>query len=125
VVARLRSYPDSVSQTSQSQADDAASLRALRLAEGLTLTAAAERTGYSFTHLSNVERGVRRISPDVARAYRLLDGTSVTPRPAVQPDPADFGKLSGPSGRGQAGRTQEDFGVRLMRLRLERGWSLT
>lgn len=51
---------------------DASGLRARRVAAGLTLRQAAERTGYSMSHLSNVKRGAKRASAEVVRGYLRL-----------------------------------------------------
>lgn len=93
---------------------DGGSLRALRITSGLTLSQAAERLGYSVSHLSNVERGVRRASAVLLRAYSGLDDDG----PRVLMPPADH------ESGGRTRDAEDDFGLRLMRMRLARGWSL-
>ena len=46
------------------------SLRAARLAEGLTLAEMAERVGVTPSAICHYERGRRRASPEVAAGYR-------------------------------------------------------
>lgn len=46
-----------------------AKLREAREAEGVSLTAVAAQSHYSKGHLSNVESGRRKVTPDIVRAY--------------------------------------------------------
>jgi len=56
-------------------------LRSAREAAGVSLSAMAKLTNYSRFHLSNVEAGRRRATPDVVLAYeRALDGCDVNRR---------------------------------------------
>lgn len=61
--------------------DVGATLRLARESAGLSLTALGKLTHYSRSHLSNVESGKRRATPDVVLAYeRALDGDDVERR---------------------------------------------
>lgn len=104
------------SDTRYAVSTDAMALRTLRAAAGLTLRQAAERLGYSISHLSNVERAAKRPSPDLVRAYQNLGhaNSGSVPELAVQ-------KAKSTAGGGGLG---DDFGMLMMRLRLARGWSL-
>lgn len=106
----------------------AARLRAARRRAGLGLAAAARQLGYSVSHLSNVERGVKVATPHLVQAYeglgsgsnRLSDGPVLdvgTVETVVEPPPFRL--------REPAFESCDDrFGTRLMRLRLAKGWSL-
>lgn len=61
--------------------DVGATLRLARESAGMSLSALAKLTNYSRCHLSNVETGKRRATPDVVLAYeRALDGDDVNRR---------------------------------------------
>jgi transcriptional regulator with XRE-family HTH domain len=69
-------------------------LRALRLASGLSLTGAAKRLGISRAHLSGLESGAKRITYAVElRAVEALGATHVaaTSLPSVRD--ADPGRI--------------------------------
>lgn len=94
-------------------------LRLVRHKHGLTLREAADVTGFSVSHLSNVERGVRAATDDVVRAYDSLgESTSETPSSSVA---VRF--RSSPSR--SFSELDDDFGARLLRLRLSRELSLS
>jgi transcriptional regulator with XRE-family HTH domain len=63
-------------------------LRIIRERSGLSASALASRAGISQPHLSNIERGRRQASPEVAR--RLACGLRV-PLVALLAEPADGG----------------------------------
>ena len=98
-------------------------LRLVRREQGLTLREAAVITGFSVSHLSNVERGTRTVTEDIVRAYANLaeatqavntsvsefDGPARAPVPVLRP----------------AALPDDDFGTRLLRLRLDRRLSLS
>lgn len=89
----------------------------MREAAGLTLDQTSHRLGFSVAHLSNVERGVRNGSRRLVAGYRNL--SAATPHPVVQTlrlPPSDTDE--------PANASVDDFGTRMMRLRLSRGWSL-
>jgi transcriptional regulator with XRE-family HTH domain len=93
-------------------------LRALRKNAGLTLREVAQVSGYSVSHLSNVERGERRPTEELVRSYEALahgNGRRRVPQPDPGPPAvqSDFG-----------GELDDDFGTRLMRLRIASGRSL-
>lgn len=59
----------------------ARTLMEARRQAGLSLAGMAKRTGYSRSHLGNVETGVRQVTPDIVRAYeRVLGEDSVNRR---------------------------------------------
>ena len=96
-------------------------MRELRKSANLTLEQLAEHCGYSVSHLSNVERGAKQPSEQLVRSYRSLsDCAEATAGPrairavAVRPAQSD----------GTQYADSDDFGARLMRLRMRRGWSL-
>jgi transcriptional regulator with XRE-family HTH domain len=102
----------------------AESLRRLRKSANLTLEQLAGRFGYSISHLSNVERGVKQPSEQLLRQYGSLMTCDDT-RPGMPVIPAVAARSVAPvfdHGRHVAA---DDFGTRHMRLRLQRGWSLT
>lgn len=100
-------------------------IRALRCAAGLTLEAVSQRSGFSVSHLSNAERGVRSVTPSVSRAYEELADSVLRDVPQKRGDAADGQRgQSGAQPPDFPGSHRDDFGTRLMRLRLERGWSL-
>jgi len=93
-------------------------LRTLRKNAGLTLREVSQVSGYSASHLSNVERGEKRPTEGLVRSYEALahgNGQRRMPQPAaVAPAlPSDFD-----------GALDDDFGTRLMRLRIASGRSL-
>lgn len=94
-------------------------LRIQRQASGLTLRQAAEATGFSLSHLSNVERGERAASEQFVRAYaHLSDAAQRETPPTRAPSVTDEGSYAPIAG-------DDDFGTRLLRLRLSRGQSLS
>ena len=98
---------------------DARELRRLRETAGLNLDEMARQLGFSMSHLSNVERGVRGASQNLVSGYRSLS--------AAAPSPSESGPARIPpltDTVSQVGEAADDFGTRLMRLRLARGWSL-
>jgi hypothetical protein len=58
-------------------------LREAREAEGVSLSAMASRTGFSYSHLSNVERDVRRAHPDVVVGYARVLGEDCMQRRGI------------------------------------------
>jgi transcriptional regulator with XRE-family HTH domain len=96
----------------------ASRLRALRKKAGLTLREVSQISGYSASHLSNVERGEKRPAEGLVRSYEALaygNGRRRVPQPpsGVPAEPGDLG-----------GELDDDFGTRLMRLRIVSGRSL-
>ena len=93
-------------------------LRTLRKKAGLTLREVSQISGYSVSHLSNVERGEKRPTEGLVRSYEALahgNGRRRVPRP-----------VAGPAAlRSDCGaELHDDFGTRLMRLRIASGRSL-
>ena len=93
-------------------------LRALRKKAGLTLREVAQIIGYSVSHLSNVERGEKRPTEGLVRSYEALafrNARRGAPQPVARSGavPSDLG-----------GELDDDFGTRLMRLRIASGRSL-
>jgi transcriptional regulator with XRE-family HTH domain len=95
----------------------------LRKSANLTLEQLAGRFGYSISHLSNVERGAKQPSEQLLRRYRsLLDCGDAGPEaPVATAISADPATAVFDDRRHVAA---DDFGTRLMRLRMRRGWSL-
>jgi transcriptional regulator with XRE-family HTH domain len=60
--------------------DLGARLREAREAAGLSLAGLARRTGYSRSHLSNVETCARQVTPEVIKAYEVALGDDVNRR---------------------------------------------
>lgn len=102
----------------ENDATHANRLRLLRKNAGLTLREAAQIIGYSTSHLSNVERGEKRPTEGLVRGYEALaDGNVRRCRPQ---------SIAGrpPMPNGLSGELDDDFGTRLMRLRIASGRSL-
>ncbi|WP_194927231.1 helix-turn-helix domain-containing protein [Catenulispora pinisilvae] len=96
------------------ESGDGPCLRGIREAADLNLKKAAERVGYTVGHLSNVETGKRGASAELMRRY---DGLRYLPS---HPPSADrHGGVTSPDSHGQGDRGADDFGILLMRLRLE------
>ncbi|BEL04327.1 hypothetical protein Q0Z83_025180 [Actinoplanes sichuanensis] len=55
-------------------------LKEARTSAGLSLAGLAKRTGYSRSHLGNIENGVRQATPDVIRKYEEALGDSLKRR---------------------------------------------
>jgi transcriptional regulator with XRE-family HTH domain len=102
-------------------------LRTVRREHGLTLREAAAATGFSVSHLSNVERGTRAVTEDVARAYaNLADATHAVSTSAEDISPLARARVPAPKrAASRATLPDDDFGTRLLRLRLDRRLSLT
>jgi transcriptional regulator with XRE-family HTH domain len=121
--------PMSVPSGGNGSREDASRLRSARQRAGLDLAAAAREIGYSVSHLSNVERGVKTATPHLVQAYENLGSTR--PRPFAGP-PRESGisgacerrALARPAARFDECGDDDRFGTRLMRLRLAQGWSL-
>jgi transcriptional regulator with XRE-family HTH domain len=99
----------------------------VRHEHGLTLREAAAATGFSVSHLSNVERGTRTVTEAVVRAYaNLADATRTVDSSASKPDVQMSVRVpvSQPVAR-DATLPEDDFGTRLLRLRLDRRLSLS
>jgi transcriptional regulator with XRE-family HTH domain len=95
----------------------------LRKSADLTLEQLAGRLGYSVSHLSNVERGVKQPSEQLLRRYgSLSDRGDAAPGPPVT-RPLSVAPARAAIDDGQCAAT-DDFGTRHMRLRMRRGWSL-
>lgn len=63
-----------------------AALRAIRERSGLSVTALADAAGIKQAHLSNIEAGRRRASPEVAKALAAalkVDLVAILSSPAV------------------------------------------
>lgn len=102
-------------------------LRLVRREHGLTLREAAAITGFSVSHLSNVERGTRTVTEDVGRAYaNLAEATQVVNSSADELDgPARAPVPVSRPAAARAALADDDFGTRLLRLRLDRRLSLS
>jgi transcriptional regulator with XRE-family HTH domain len=94
--------------------------RDLRQALGLTLQQVANATGFSLSHLSNVERGARRATEHLVRVYANLASI------AIQSPPCPVTPISSHAANPISAQpdSSDDFGTRLLRLRLSRGLSL-
>jgi transcriptional regulator with XRE-family HTH domain len=100
---------------------DGSRLRSLRGRVGLTLEQAAAQTGFSVSHLSNVERGARVTTDDVARSYLNLRQVV---QPGAEVKPLRAARISQVQPVVPSDGGADDFGTRLMRLRLARGLTL-
>jgi transcriptional regulator with XRE-family HTH domain len=85
----------------------------------MTLRELAQIFGYSTSHLSNVERGAKRPSAGLVRSYEALAHGNV-PRGILRSVAAP-----GPVPSDPGAEHDDDFGTRLMRLRIASGCSLT
>ncbi len=92
-------------------------LRAQRQTSGLTLRQASEVTGFSLSHLSNVERGARAAAEPLVRAYAQLGAAAAGHPSTPSTNPAALPTAPAPA-------VGDDFGTRLLRLRLSHGRSL-
>lgn len=100
--------------------DQGAHLRALREQAGLTLADLAGDIGYSISHMSNVERGVKNASEELIRRYENLAVTDIPVRESTRSR-----HIQAAPAADTEDRERDDFATRLMRLRIARGWSLS
>lgn len=107
---------------------DASRLRVARQRAGLNLADAAREIGYSVSHLSNVERGVKTATPHLVQAYENLGSSRARLTVGLSPDPGateSYERAAPYRPSAWFAESRDDrFGTRLMRLRLARGWSL-